>query len=49
MCSISTGCGGFPGCSSVLLCMISLGYSRCGLIGCDVMFSRRSSIYCFAS
>ena len=49
MFSISTGCDGLPGCSSILLCKISLAEGRCGPIGCVLIFSRRSSIDCFAS
>ena len=30
MSSMLTGCDGLPGCSSVLLCNISLGDGRCG-------------------
>ena len=49
MSSMLTGCDGFPGCSSVLLCNISLGDGRCGPIGCVLMLSSRSSIDCFDS
>ena len=44
-----TGCDGFPGRSSVLLCNISLGDSRCGPIGCVLMLSSGSSIDCLDS
>ena len=49
MSSMLTGCNGFPGRSSVLLCNISLGDGRCGPIGCVLMLSSRSSTDCFDS
>ena len=49
MSSMLTGCDGFCGCSSVLLCNISLGDGRCGPIGCVLMLSSRSSTDCFDS
>ena len=49
MFSMSTGCDGLPGHSSVLLSNISLGEGRCGPIGCVLIFSSRPSINSFAS
>ena len=49
MFSMSIGCDGLPGHSSVLLSKISLGEGRCGPTGCVLIFSSRSSTGSFAS
>ena len=49
MFSMSVGCDGPPGHSSVLLSKISLGDGGCGPIGYVLIFSSRSSIGNFAS
>ena len=49
MFSMSTGCDGLPGDSSILLSKISLSDGRCGPIGCVLIFSSRFLIGSFAS